>query len=431
MLFSVGVARPQSGELGTANNKNITALNIGDQIPDELWNTPLQVVNHPQGKKTITLGEYKDKLIILDFWATWCVPCIKAFPELSELSKDFSTQLQIILATSEEQKKITDFLIKRKSPLTSIVEDKTLKVVFPKNSVPHEIWIKDGKVFAITDTYYVNSKTIKQVLNGEITSLTEKKVNRSYNLNEPLLIDGNGGGKNDLLYHSVITGYLDGIGGSGVFADTLGRYKLRVLNGTAFDLYTYAAGRIDYSFYIKNRTLNTTSVKRKLQDLNTSDPSHRPDFFCYELIVPKSLEEKAPYMMVDDLNKFFGNLYGIRGDIKTTTTKCWVLRKTKNPFTGTTKGGKAQATKDNDMLQFINEPFSNYFFSLAEANQDQSFPFVDRTSISDNVDMKVLFNRTDIKETQELLESYGLSLTLENCEIQLLILTDIKKENQL
>ena len=38
---------------------------------------------------TATLGNYKGKLVILNFWATWCAPCRKEMPHLSELQKEF------------------------------------------------------------------------------------------------------------------------------------------------------------------------------------------------------------------------------------------------------------------------------------------------------------------------------------------------------
>src|SRR5690606_15035157 len=78
-----GAAKAQSRQdVGTA--EVVRPLQIGDTIPEELWNMPLQVVNHPEGKDTITLNDYRDKkLIILDFWATWCAPCIRSMKELA------------------------------------------------------------------------------------------------------------------------------------------------------------------------------------------------------------------------------------------------------------------------------------------------------------------------------------------------------------
>lgn len=38
--------------------RDVQPLNVGDPIPDELWEMPLQVVNHPEGKETITLEDY-------------------------------------------------------------------------------------------------------------------------------------------------------------------------------------------------------------------------------------------------------------------------------------------------------------------------------------------------------------------------------------
>ncbi|WP_185210786.1 TlpA family protein disulfide reductase [Sphingobacterium mizutaii] len=427
-VFCLNGARPQSPEKsGAVSGSWITPLKIGDQIPHELWNLPLQVVNHPEGKETITLSDYKGKLIILDFWATWCAPCIKAFPELQKLSQEFTDELQIILVTNEGKGKINDFLTTQETSLASIVEDNTLKDVFPRNMVPHEVWIKEGKVFAITGSYHVNHKTIKQVLNGDVTSLTEKKVNRAYNLNDPLLIDGNGGDKNDLSYHSIITSYLDGIGGGGTYTDSLGRFKIRGLNATAFQLYSFAARRIDHTL-TKNRIIDNTSIKTKLSNVNSANEVDRQHFFCYELIVPKSMAAKAPYMMIEDLNSFFGNKYSIHADYKTVVTKCWVLRKVKQHFPAKTKGGTAGVTKANGIMQMTNQPFTDYFFSLARVYENQSYPFVDRTNIHENVDMQILYDTGDIESMNELLKDYGLTLTLEDCEIDVLELTDINTD---
>lgn len=411
-----------------AGDQPVVPLKIGDPIPEALWNLPLQVANHPEGKECTTLSEFRDKLIILDFWATWCAPCVRKLPELPLLLKEFDGQLQIVLSTSEERDKIFDFLMKRQLQLTSIIEDKTLKLAFPKNSIPHEVWIKNGEVFAITDDYHVNAETIRKVLNGDLSTLTEKKWNRNYNLREPLLIDGNGGASKDLLYHSIITGYLDGIGGGGVFEDSLGRFKLRILNGTAFELYTFAAGRVDYSFYLKNRIKNTTAVKELLTNLNSSDQEHRKDFFSYELIVPKDLAGQTPYIMIDELNRFFGAVYGIRGELKQSRTKCWVLRRKADvAFTGgMNSGSPVLKDKDNGDFKVKSRPFAIYFLTISQIHENQPYPFIDKTGINEDVVMKIVPNTASIKETRQLLETYGLTLALEDCEVALLVFSDIK-----
>ena len=68
---------------------NIEPSQIGDTIPEYLWHLPLQVVNHSEGQETITLNDYRGKLIILDFWATWCGSCIKEMPKTQQLQERF------------------------------------------------------------------------------------------------------------------------------------------------------------------------------------------------------------------------------------------------------------------------------------------------------------------------------------------------------
>ncbi len=39
--------------------------------------------------KTVTLSQYKGKVLLLDFWATWCPPCRASIPALKELNKEY------------------------------------------------------------------------------------------------------------------------------------------------------------------------------------------------------------------------------------------------------------------------------------------------------------------------------------------------------
>jgi peroxiredoxin len=51
----------------------------------------------PEGEE-VRLSDFKGKVVMLDFWATWCVPCLKAMPEYSELAKARADDGLVILS---------------------------------------------------------------------------------------------------------------------------------------------------------------------------------------------------------------------------------------------------------------------------------------------------------------------------------------------
>ena len=50
------------------------------------------------------------KFIVIDFWATWCAPCIAAFPHLESIQKKYAQEVQLIAMSDEPENKVATFL---------------------------------------------------------------------------------------------------------------------------------------------------------------------------------------------------------------------------------------------------------------------------------------------------------------------------------
>lgn len=63
----------------------------------------------------IALKNFRGKVVLLDFWATWCKPCVKSMPALQKLHDQFASQNFTVLGISidEDGKKKVDSFIKK------------------------------------------------------------------------------------------------------------------------------------------------------------------------------------------------------------------------------------------------------------------------------------------------------------------------------
>jgi thiol-disulfide isomerase/thioredoxin len=50
--------------------------------------------------KTVRLSDYKGKVVLLEFWATWCPPCRASVPGLEKLHKAYKDKGLVLLAVS-------------------------------------------------------------------------------------------------------------------------------------------------------------------------------------------------------------------------------------------------------------------------------------------------------------------------------------------
>ena len=115
------------------------------------------------------LEKYNEKTVLLNFWGTFCAPCIKEFPDLKRLESEFSEELVVIAVSNEDPEKIKRFISKVPSP-SVIGSQKNYEWINPESFLPLTIIIDQGEVkdrFFGSRTYEEFVEIIKQINNGK------------------------------------------------------------------------------------------------------------------------------------------------------------------------------------------------------------------------------------------------------------------------
>lgn len=65
-------------------------------------------------QKTIKLGELRGKVVLIDFWASWCEPCLRELPELEKLHKQLASRGVVVIGINiDRERKNADELAAR------------------------------------------------------------------------------------------------------------------------------------------------------------------------------------------------------------------------------------------------------------------------------------------------------------------------------
>lgn len=62
--------------------------------------------------KPVSLHDFKGKIVLINFWATWCAPCVKEFPSLQRLVKKFKGQVVVVAVSYDRQRDDIDSFIR-------------------------------------------------------------------------------------------------------------------------------------------------------------------------------------------------------------------------------------------------------------------------------------------------------------------------------
>lgn len=412
-------------------------LKVGDELPDISYDS---VLNHTTS--TIRLSDFKGKILLLDFWATWCSPCIAAFPKLEALQKKFADQLQILPVTRESYSVVKNFMgkmqkVKQINPI-SVTGDQLLNAYFPHQYIPHYVWInRDGKVIAITEENQVNEQSIKNAIENNSVELrlkddvpaqyitdpekpffvTALKIREGNSFNLKPLSDS------DIVKHSIITRYVDGII-PGISMEVPNLVFAQNLSVKSLYHYAFWGNSIiglnrsnvltaieiddpDTYQYIQTRRKDGT----KFVQPGAATTAWQKQFaFCYELQVPDFLIADRFNIMLRELNAFFGPLYNIEGVKEKRKIKYLSLYRIGSLDSLKTKGGDRSEKADNRYsISLRNQSLGSLIAALAYPLQTLP-PIIDETGYTEKVDMDLNCQLSDLEQLNKELNKYGLRL---------------------
>jgi peroxiredoxin len=113
--------------------------------------------------KTWSLKELKGKVVLVNFWATWCPPCRKEMPDLNTLYQRFKDQGFVILAISDEEAdKVKPFIAERNISYPVMLDPgRKVNELFQVQGIPKSfVYDRDGKLVAQS----IDMRTQKQFL---------------------------------------------------------------------------------------------------------------------------------------------------------------------------------------------------------------------------------------------------------------------------
>lgn len=384
---------------------------IGEQIDDFYFK---EFVN--QKTDSIKLSDYSGKIVILDFWATWCKACLSTFPKLELLQDEFEDEIAILtINVSDTDERISMFLEKFDMNLPIVLDtDKEIANRFPHRVIPHSIILgTDRKVIAITTPDKIDSNVVNRAIKGESIKLNQKTEDFTFNIQTDNL------SPSEAIFQITLSSYNENARGSMMMENDSLRFI--ILNSSIPGLYMRLLN------FTTSRTVFNLDNDTNL-DYSDLDRGHkyrpeatsRSEFaYCLEVISKRKINVDV----LEGARQILHLNFDLKSKIVKSKRKVKVLKLNDKDFALpiSNKTIKPEYGFSGNGFQSYNLPFEGYLTNYLETRL--LVPIIDETNLNKNYDIEFIpwYNENPSNIYLEL-QKLGLELVDAEREIEMLIL---------
>jgi thiol-disulfide isomerase/thioredoxin len=428
--------------------KEILPLKIGDKIPDI-------VIKHIlNSNKDIQLKSlHQQELLIINFWATWCVPCIKELPMIDSLVVAYPNNLKVLSVSYESDKTVKKFFKSHPDISTNhiliMTGDSVLIQYFRHRVIPHNVWIdKRGVIVNITGSEEISSVNIIKFITKGSLDVENKKDLIKFDMHQTFHLKDS-----DFVYRSIVSGYTNGINGGsslqGAWYHPTERWLIRIFsfNQSRQQLLWQAYNRVNnyYDYYGIMKILTPDSTRffwpeqcrrtYALSKYKSRQEWIKNNCYCYELALPNAVIDTTFFQyMLNDLQRTFQVLIYKKFE---TIPVCYLTIKPDHNFERV-QNDSSYINLDSSSLRVHNMTILHLFQYLNETvkkglnDKPLDPPYVNSTGISFPIDLQITFNKPhpDYSEIKEMIEAkYGINYRIEKKPFPIIYIQDLVPKN--
>ena len=367
---------------------------VGDKLPPFTLD---RVVNSQ--RPTISAADAAGKLLIIEFWGTWCTPCIPALRHLDSLQKQFADDLVVIAVSDDSVERLQKFLTKYPVSIPLASDPKrVMQRLFKYQMVPHTIVVdRNQRIVAVTTPDQLSETVINKLIKKQSVSLAVKE-------------DAEFDPKKDYFNADSATRfsvetkpYMEGFPsfsrpGRGAFQDRRLTF-INVLPDMVFQ-----------------RAYDVSSVRIKNErpkELTAFEPEN---ILCFDIIVPEAQKAGLNKMMLAEAEKRFP----IHAELIKRNVPVYILTQDKTQKSFTPSRRKQLFSSGGGGIEAAGAPM-NVLRDYVENTLNR--PVLDETGLTDKYDFNLEVRQEDLKQSMaESLKKLGLTLVEATRDIDFLVL---------